>query len=165
MKISKNFSYEEVTHSDTAIRRGLDNTPGTKEVIALVSLIQICMQKIRDHYGRVVTCTSGFRSVETSEAVGSSGRSQHCRGQAMDWKILGLDNMEVLSTVPKIVPTFDQLILEFYNENLGINSGWIHLSYNGVGENREQVLRSFRKDGETVYEPLDLTEIYATKNT
>ena len=167
MKISKNFSYHEIIRSEIGSRLGMDNTPGKQEIINITALVQTCMQPIRDHYNRVVTVTSGYRSKEVNSACGSDndGRSQHCRGMAIDWEIFGIDNFSLIQEVPKIVPTWDKLISEYYNENIGPDSGWIHLSFNPVGQNRREVLKAVRKNGKTVYEPLDLTENDATKNT
>jgi|TARA_A100001201_G_scaffold2842_1_gene7014 hypothetical protein len=80
----------------------------------------------------------------------------------MDWEIVGLDNKELAQEVPKIIPVFDQMILEMYDETepnpeIRKETGWIHLSFNRLGENRKQILRAYRKKGKIVYEPWDLT--------
>ena len=162
MKISKNFSLGECLKSDTGQRLGLKNEISQEGLIALTALVTHCMQPLRDHFDRSVRVNSAWRSPAISEAVGSSSKSQHCRGEAMDWEIVGLDNKELAQEVPKIIPVFDQMILEMYDET-GTNpeirkeTGWIHLSFNRLGENRKQILRAYRKKGKIVYEPWDLT--------
>ena len=156
MKISQNFSLNELTKSDTAIRQGLENEPDQDQLISLTALVHKCLQPIRSKYEKVVTCTSGFRTPEVCKSVGSSSKSQHCRGEACDFEILGLDNKTVAQSIPDIVGEFDQLILEYYIDSVAGNSGWIHLSYNRLGSNRNECLRAVRKDGETKYEPWDL---------
>ena len=80
----------------------------------------------------------------------------------MDWEIVGIDNKELAQQVPKILSEWDQMILELYDESeknpeIRMETGWIHLSYNRMGENRRQILRAFRKGKKIVYEPLDLS--------
>ena len=80
----------------------------------------------------------------------------------MDWEIVGIDNKELAQQVPKILGEWDQMILEMYNESeknpeIRKETGWIHLSYNRMGENRKQILRAFRKGKKIVYEPWDLS--------
>ena len=86
-----------------------------------------------------------------SEKIGSSRKSQHCRGQAADFECHGHDNMEVFNWIVDNTE-FDQGILEFYTGDPA--SGWLHFSYNENG-NRKQTLRAFRNDaGKTQYEEI-----------
>lgn len=154
MKLSKNFSYSEMIKSNWAIRRGVENTPNEEELVALTALCQQ-LQKIREHFGKVMTVTSGFRNKSVNEAAGSSDRSAHLKGEACDWEIIGLDNKEVAQKVPKILDSWDQLILEHYYGKP--DDGWIHVAFNRMGDNRKQILKAVRKSGKTVYDPWDLT--------
>jgi zinc D-Ala-D-Ala carboxypeptidase len=162
VKISKNFSLGECLKSDTAQRLGLKNEITQEGLVALTALVTHCMQPLREHFGRSIRCNSAWRTPLVSEAVGSSSRSQHCRGEAMDWEIVGIDNKELAQQVPKILSEWDQMILELYDESeknpeIRMETGWIHLSYNRMGENRKQILRAFRKGKKIVYEPWDLS--------
>ena len=86
-----------------------------------------------------------------SEKIGSSRKSQHCRGQAADFECYGVDNRELFDWITQNLE-FDQAILEFYDGDA--NSGWLHVSYNEDG-NRKQTLRAFRNDaGKTQYEEI-----------
>ncbi|OUW63895.1 MAG: hypothetical protein CBD61_01290 [Pelagibacteraceae bacterium TMED201] len=91
--------------------------------------------------------TSGYRSPELCEAIGSSKTSQHAKGQAADFEITGIDN-KVLAEYIIDNLDFDQIILEFYTDG-DPNSGWVHCSYKD--DNRKQVLRASRVDGKTRY--------------
>ena len=150
MRLSKNFWLNEMIKSNTAIRYGIPNVPSTEEVVALTALTISCLQPIRDAHG-VVSISSGFRSGQLSEKVNSSRRSQHCKGEAADFECHSIDNKELALWITKSLPTWDQLILEFYS-NDDPNSGWIHLSYKRDGSNRKEVKRAIRKGKKTVYE-------------
>ena len=150
MRLSKNFWLNEMIKSNTAIRYGIPNVPSTEEVVALTALTISCLQPIRDNHG-VVSISSGFRSGQLSEKVNSSRRSQHCKGEAADFECHSIDNKELALWITKSLPTWDQLILEFYS-NDDPNSGWIHLSYKRDGSNRKEVKRAIRKGKKTVYE-------------
>tara|TARA_E500000178_G_scaffold66602_1_gene63808 strand:- start:365 stop:811 length:447 start_codon:yes stop_codon:yes gene_type:complete len=141
MKLTKNFSLEEMTKSQTALRKGLDNSPSPHHVICLELLCEHVLQPIRDHFDRPVTITSGYRSPELCAAIGSKITSQHTKGQAADFEIPGVSNMEVAEYIRDNLD-FDQLILECYT---GGNTGWIHCSY--VHEPRKDVLTYDKDNG------------------
>ena len=154
MQLSKNFSLKELTASQTADRHGIRNNPSEDHMDNLKKLCDNILQKVRDHYGRVVSVSSGYRSPELCVKIGSSAKSQHAKGQAADFEIFGLPNAELAKYIIDSLD-FDQLILEFHNPEEP-NSGWIHCSYKNAEENRKQVLRAYRNDdGRTVYEPYD----------
>ena len=154
MQLSKNFSLKELTASQTADRHGISNNPSEDHMDNLKKLCDNVLQKVRDHYGKVVSVSSGYRSPELCVKIGSSMKSQHAKGQAADFEIFGLPNAELAKYIIDNID-FDQLILEFHNPEEP-NSGWIHCSYKNPEENRKQVLRAYRNDdGKTVYEPYD----------
>jgi len=126
-----------MTFSDTAIRRNIPNEPTVEEVVALTNLCCHILQPVREHFGKAVRINSGFRSVKLCEAVGSSGKSQHAKGQAADFEINGLSNKELATWVYKNCD-FDQIILEFYNEGEP-SSGWVHISFS-LENNRKKYL-------------------------
>jgi hypothetical protein len=71
---------------------------------------------------------SGYRSPESNAAVGGSKTSDHCKGQAADIEIDGVDNPDLAQWIMDNL-TYSQLILEFYEQGKG-SSGWVHVSYN-----------------------------------
>ena len=149
MKLSENFSLKELTKSQTAVRKGINNEPGTAEIENLIHLAESVLQPVRDHFGKSVMISSGYRSPELCEAIGSSTKSQHARGEAADSEIAGVDNKELATWISKNTE-FDQLILEFYNEG-DPNSGWVHCSAVMEGP-RKQVLKASKVEGRTKYE-------------
>lgn len=124
-----------MTFSDTAIRKGIDNTPDIEHIISLTNLCCNILQPIRDTFDQSVKINSGYRSVELCEAIGSSASSQHAKGEAADYEIYGLSNLELATWVYENLD-FDQLILEFHDPEDDPNSGWVHTSYRKDGQNR-----------------------------
>ena len=150
MELTRNFTLSELTKSDTAIRKSINNNPSPEQIEKLKSLCENILQPVRDHFGRV-KITSGFRSPELCLAIGSSINSQHAKAEAADFECVGVDNAELADWIKRELP-YDQLILEFYTPGEP-NSGWIHCSYT-EGMPRKQFLHAFRKDGKTQYKPI-----------
>jgi zinc D-Ala-D-Ala carboxypeptidase len=152
MSLTKNFSLIELTKSQTAERKGIDNTPSTEHQENLKSLCEMILQPIRDHFGQVVSVSSGYRSQELCVAIGSSTNSQHAKGEAADFEIFGLSNKELADYIDENLD-YDQLILEYWKES-DPNSGWVHCSYTN-GNNRKQYLRAYRdENNKTCYQPI-----------
>ena len=151
MKLTANFSLLELTKSQTAERKGIDNTPSPEHQENLKSLCAAILQPVRDHFSRVVTVSSGYRSPELCVAIGSKTTSQHAKGQAADFEIFGVSNKALADYIDSELH-YDQLILEYWNES-DPNSGWVHCSFS-EGNNRKQYLRAYKEDGKTKYEPV-----------
>ena len=152
MKLSENFSLQELTKSQTATRKGIDNTPSEEHQENLKSLCTNVLQPVREHFGRVVTVSSGYRSPELCTAIGSKTTSQHAKGEAADFEIFGVSNKE-LSDWIHYNTQYDQLILEYWNES-DPNSGWVHCSYS-QGKNRRQYLKAYKdENNKTCYAPI-----------
>lgn len=139
MKLTQNFSLKEMTFSDTAVRKGLDNTPSLEYVVNLTVLCCHILQPVREHFGKSVNINSGYRSVAVCEAIGSSSKSQHSRGEAADFEIYGMSNQTLATWIYENLD-YDQLILEFHDPEGDPNSGWVHCSYTKEKENRRQAL-------------------------
>ena len=150
MNLTRNFSLLELTKSDTAIRKGIDNEPNADQVDKLKLLCENILQPVRDHFGRVKV-TSGFRSVELCTAIGSSVNSQHAKAEAADFECPGVDNAELADWIHKNLP-YDQLILEFYTPGEP-NSGWIHCSWIS-NQPRASYLWAYKSEGKTKYKPI-----------
>ena len=150
MNLSRNFTLSELTKSDTAIRKGINNNPNAEQIEKLKSLCENILQPVRDHFGRVKV-TSGFRSPELCIAVNSSIDSQHAKAEAADFEVIGVDNTELSDWIHKNLP-YDQLICEFYTPGEP-NSGWIHCSYIPEGR-RASYLWAYRSEGKTKYKPI-----------
>ena len=151
MKLSDNFSLLELTKSQTAERKGIDNTPSPEHQENLKLLCTHILQPVRDRFERVVSVSSGYRSEELCLAIGSKITSQHAKGQAADFEIYGLSNQELANYIKENLD-YDQLILEYWKKE-DPNSGWIHCSYNSEG-NRKEYLRAYKNEGKTKYEQI-----------
>lgn len=147
MKLSKNFSLHELSKSETAIRRGIENTPSLRVIDNLQALVDNVLQPIRDKLGPVVI-TSGYRSPQLNTAIGGSPTSDHCLGMAADCEVLGMDNKVFAQWVQDNLK-FTQLILEFYTEGVP-DSGWVHISYD-KDDLKCQVLTAKKVNGKTQY--------------
>ena len=149
VRLSKNFTLQGFTKSQTATRKGIDNTPGEEHLAKAKSLFENVVQKVRDNFG-VTVINSGYRGQALNEAVGGSEKSQHCKGEAVDIECPGTPNYDVAKWIADTLD-FDQLILEFYTPGIP-DSGWVHVSYKSEG-NRKSVLTAMKEDGKTVYKP------------
>ena len=147
MKLSANFSVGELTRSQTATRKGIDNSPNDEQLANLKALCENVLQPIRDHFGKPVRISSGLRVPELNAAIGGSTTSDHCKGMAADIEIPGVDNKELAEWIGENLE-FRQLILEFYNGEP--DSGWVHVSYD-YSDNKQQVLTATKQGGKTVY--------------
>ncbi len=150
MNLTANFSLTEMVKSETALRHGMENTPGEAEIAALRLLCEKVLQPVRDHYGVGVKVNSGFRHPDVNAAVGGSKTSDHCRGQAADIEIPGVANADLAVWIMENLD-YTQLILEFYTPGI-LDSGWVHVSYNPTNLKKEN-LTATKKDGKTVYLP------------
>ena len=132
MKLTNNFSLEELTVSQTALRNNIDNNPSKEHIENLRLLCENILQPLREDYNLPLVISSGYRSKKLAGLVGSKITSQHCLGCAADFTIPSVDNKKVFKHIVENLP-MDQVILEYYTEE---NGGWIHVSYipNGRGQ-------------------------------
>ena len=153
MNLTRNFTLSELTKSDTAIRKGINNNPNAEQIEKLIELCENILQPVRDHFGRVKV-TSGFRSEQLCIKIGSSVNSQHAKAEAADFECVGVDNAELADWIKDNL-TYDQLIVEYYTPGEP-NSGWIHVAYNpDQEENIKQNLRAYKdEDNRTQYKPM-----------
>jgi len=152
MKLTSNLNLAEVTKSATATRKGIANTPTATHLIALKEVATNIFQPCREHFGKPLAVTSGYRSEALNEAINGSKRSQHSKGEALDLDadvFGGFSNAELFNYIKNNLD-FDQLIWEFGNNN---NPAWVHCSYKTQG-NRNEVLIAVKTNGKTTYRRL-----------
>ena len=158
MKISKNFTLEELTRSNTALRMSIDNTPSKEHILKLRLLATEFLQPLRDRIG-ALRVTSGYRSPELCEAIGSNKFSQHAKAEAVDlqyFKRGRMDNYKIFRGIIEGSLEFDQIILEFGGATAERDSDypdWVHISWK-IKDNRRQVLVAYKdKNNKTKYRP------------
>ena len=118
--LTDHFTLEELTHSETALRNGWDNTPNGDEVANLTRLAQLLEQVKKAVGGKPVMVNSGFRSKRVNDSVGSKDSSQHRLGCAADIRVPGMTPRQVVDACIAAKVPFDQIILEF--------DAWTHIS-------------------------------------
>lgn len=91
-KLSANFTVAEFACKD-----------GSDPVFVDSSLAAL-LQKIRDHFGRPVVITSGYRTAAHNAAVGGSKSSQHLLGRAADFYVEGVDVATVAAYAEALLP-------------------------------------------------------------
>ena len=147
--ISKHISYKEGVYSNTATRRGIDNTPDDDQLSNMELVAEEVFEPLRSYVGGPIKINSFFRCPELNTAIGGSHKSQHCKGQAIDIDdTFGrVTNAEVYHFI-KDKLNFDQLIWEFGDDD---NPSWIHVSYVSSEDNRNRCLKAYRDKGKTKY--------------
>ena len=131
----KYFTIQELTISNTAQRKSIDNTPDQKAAAALTALVANVLDPLREAWGRPIVVNSGYRCPKLNRAVGGVARAQHTKGEAADIRTLSnrrWENEQLFKLIVQLKLPFDQLIDEH-------GYSWIHVSYS-EGKNRRQVL-------------------------
>lgn len=151
MQISKHLSLAEVSRSETAKRRGINNTPSGEHLENFKKLAENIFEPIREHFGVPIHISSGYRSKELNAAIGGSASSQHCQGEAIDIDMDGtsITNAEIFNYIKDNLE-FDQLLWEF---GTNTNPDWVHVSYESTGKQRKQILKVIKANGKTSYIP------------
>ena len=149
MNLSKNFTLEEMTFSETATTLEIDNTPSEEIIDNLQELCVKILEPLHDALGPVII-TSGFRCLELNTARKGSKTSSHMEGKAADLSVKGKSLAEVYNWLfaNREKVRYDQIIREFPP------SGWIHVSYDPA-KNRRQGLLAIKVKGKTIYTPQD----------
>tara|TARA_Y100001972_G_scaffold32_1_gene45 strand:+ start:40 stop:474 length:435 start_codon:yes stop_codon:yes gene_type:complete len=119
MRLTKNFSLDELTASGTAARLGIDNTPNDLQLQNLRRLAEL-LQQVRDHFQTPIFINSGFRCKALNDAVGSRDTSQHLKACAADIRISGVSPREGVQRIIDAKIPYDQIICEY--------DSWIHIS-------------------------------------
>lgn len=135
MNLTRNISLEELTTSQTATRLKINNTP-TPEIIENLKVVAAQVQKVRDHFGKPLIISSGYRSEKLNSAIGGARNSQHTKGEAIDIQsTTGYTNADIFNYIKNNLD-FDQLIWEYGTRK---EPKWVHISYKKSG-NRKQIL-------------------------
>ena len=147
--ISKHVSYKEGVYSNTAIRRGIDNTPNDEQLNNMELVANEVFEPLRAWVDGPIKINSFFRSPDLNTAIGGSHKSQHCKGQAMDIDDVfnKATNAEMYHFIKENLD-FDQIIWEFGNDD---NPDWVHVSYVSEDDNRRRCLKAYKENNKTKY--------------
>ena len=144
MKLSKNFTLEELIRSNAAERMGFDNVPKDEKVVEnLRSLCLEVLQPLRDYVGAPVHINSGYRCPELNMAVGGVKNSQHCRGEAADIRIVSPKQGREWAAWIEDNCRFDQMLLE-RNKNGAV---WLHVSCKRDASKNRQSFKILKVEG------------------
>ena len=147
MKITENFTLEELYRSSEAEKKHLNNVPSAFEIKQLELLAKTVLQPIRNKCGFPVWVSSGYRSAAVNKAVGGSATSQHCRGQAADIKACkGHTNKELFDCIKKMVERGEIVVGQLINE---YNYSWVHVSLPYTKKN--EILDAVKVGGRVTY--------------
>lgn len=151
MQLSENLSLAEVIRSETAKRKGVSNMPTPEHIENFKLLATKIFQPIREHFGKPIHISSGYRSAALNKAIGGAASSQHCTGEAIDIDMDGtsITNAQIFHYIKDNL-IWDQLIWEFGTKD---NPDWVHVSYESTGKQRKQILVATKSGGKTVYTP------------
>lgn len=136
--ISKHITLQEATHSDTAVRNAINNTPDATTIEKMKLVAEKCFEPLRAWYKKPIRINSFYRSQLLNVKVGGSATSQHCKGEAIDISAGSrTENKKLYDWLVANLPEWDQILYEY-----GDDSGpdWVHVSYKAKG-NRKQTLR------------------------
>jgi hypothetical protein len=149
MKISDHITYAEAIHSNTAKRKGIDNTPSEAQVTAMKLLAEKVFEPLRKWVGGPIKVNSFFRSEALNESIGGAATSQHCKGQAIDIDdVYGKKtNADMYHWIQQNLD-YDQMIWEFGTD---MQPNWIHVSYVSEEKNRNKCLKAYKEHGRTKY--------------
>jgi hypothetical protein len=143
MNLTPHFTLAELTVSQEAARSGLRNDPNDVQVDALRELCAQVLEPLRARLKRPIVVSSGYRSKSLNTRIGGAAGSQHCRGEAADIIVPGMDTAAVVDLIRAMRLPFDQVIDEF--------ARWVHVSHSRTNGNRGEVLMAWRRGGQTLY--------------
>lgn len=140
MKLSDHFTLEELTVSETAVRKGLDNTPSL-EIIENLKKLASSLEVVRAILGFPIHINSGYRSLAVNIAIGGSKTSAHMQGYAADFVCPQFGKpIDIVKKLANTKLAFDQLIQE---------GNWVHISFDP--KMRHQVLTANFINGKAQY--------------
>jgi len=126
VNLTKHFTLQEMTASETAARHGFDNTPNATELANLIRTAELLEEVKAVLDMKPILVNSAFRSKPVNDAVGSRDTSQHRLGCAADIRVPGMSPDQVCRAIINSDIQFDQLIREFWTPDGG--GGWTHIS-------------------------------------
>jgi zinc D-Ala-D-Ala carboxypeptidase len=148
-KLSDNFSLDELSMSQMALRLGIDNTPPLDAVMNLVQLCDILLEPIRTLLGVPLHIDSGYRTTAVNAAIGGAKDSAHLEGRAADFVPIGMPLKEAFDRIRMSDLPYDQVIIEC--------GSWIHVAIARTGaEPRMEALTASGGPGHWTYDRVSI---------
>lgn len=150
IQLSKNLMLSEVTRSESAKRRGINNQPTKEHLENLKYLAEKVFQPIREHFGVPIRISSGYRSKELNKAIKGSTTSFHSIGAAIDIDNDGtsITNAQIFNFIKENLD-FTELIWEFGTK---LNPAWVHVAILKGREKEKEILVATKRNGKDHYE-------------
>jgi len=146
MNLSRYFTLDELTHSNTAKAEGIANEPGAGEIMYLRALCTTLLDPLREAVGRPIKVNSGYRGPALNQRIKGAKNSQHLTGQAADIQSPGMAVLDLFKRVIQLQLPFDQIIYEVNG-----SAKWVHLSHKPGANRGEILLAKFGADGRVTY--------------
>jgi len=128
MRLTPNFSLEQLTYSETAERERIDNTPGA-DILDNLRLLAEGLERVRNLTGYPLDISSGYRCAELNQRVGGATTSQHTLGLAADFTCAEFGPpADIIKAIRDSGIEFDQCILEY--------AKWVHISFSKAPRGR-----------------------------
>lgn len=147
----KYFTISEFCKSETARRKGIDNSPTDMAEANILRLVNNVLDPLRTAWGKPIVVNSGYRCAKLNKAVGGASSSQHLTGQAADIEDASRrreENKKLFELIIKLGLPFDQLINEF-------DYDWIHVSFSSTSP-RKQILAAIKQGSKTIYQTIKI---------
>jgi len=156
MNLSRFFTLDEMTFSNTAKAAGIDNTPTAAEIESLRVLCIAVLDPLREALGSSIKVNSGYRGPALNARLKGATKSQHLIGQAADIQAPGMTVVDLFKKVIRLGLPYDQIIYEVNG-----SSKWVHVSH-APGANKGVImLGKFDAAGRVTYPRLTAEQALA----
>lgn len=95
------------------------------DTVMVDDALMLLLQCIREHFGKAVTITSGYRTAAHNAAVGGAKSSQHLLGRAADIRVQGVSVEDVAAYAERLMPDWGGI--GHYPVKAGRATGWVHV--------------------------------------
>ena len=95
------------------------------DTVMVDETLTVVLQCIREHFGKPVTITSGYRTAAHNAAVGGAKSSQHLLGRAADIRVQGVSVEDVAAYAESLMPDWGGV--GRYPAKAGRAAGWVHV--------------------------------------